>query len=184
MSRIEHMLAAWRPHREAWLANARRLITGKPVGTTSHGLSAKTVISAISAPLACIVAGAALASVATSDDVDDVWTRVTAQSFIPVDAKDIDPDQFYVRQVGLSQLDLENKLNGEFASDPGKLREELTCLARKRSRDPRVPARKCLDVVPLACGAGLLGGQLETDRFESLIRLARVASRIRRSAVR
>ena len=124
------MLAAWRPHREAWLAIARRVVTGKPVGTTSHGLNAKTVISAISAPLACVVAGAALASVATSDDVDDVWTRVTAQSFIPVDVKDIDPDQFYVRQVGLSQLDLENKLNSDFASDPDKLREELTCLTR------------------------------------------------------
>lgn len=124
------MLAAWRPHREAWLATARRLVTGPLVGTTSHGLSTKTLISAISAPLACVVAGAALASVATSDDVNDVWTRVTAQSFIPVDAKDIDPDQFYVRQVGLGQLDLEDKLTGDFTSDPGKLREELTCLAR------------------------------------------------------
>src|SRR5690606_5855804 len=73
---------------------------------------------------------AALASVATSDDVNDVWTRVTAQSFIPVDAKDIDPDQFYVRQVGLGQFDLEDKLAGSFTSDPSKLREELSCLAR------------------------------------------------------
>lgn len=124
------MLAAWRPHREAWLATARRLITGDLGGTTSHGLSAKTLLSAVSAPLACLVAGAALASVATSDGVDDVWTRVTAQSFIPVDVKDIDPDQFYVRQVGLSELDLDDKLNGDFSSNPDKLREELTCLAR------------------------------------------------------
>jgi len=124
------MLAAWRPHREAWLATARRLFGEKLDGTTSHGLNARTLVSAISAPLACVIAGAALAIVATSDEVNDAWTRVTAQSFIPVDVKDIDPDQFYVRQVGISQIDLEEQLGGSFDSDPGKLREELTCLAR------------------------------------------------------
>ena len=85
MSRIEHMLAAWRPHREAWLANARRLITGKPVGTTSHGLSAKTVISAISAPLACIVAGAALAKHAEAMARAHV-ERDVAEDLAPSDA--------------------------------------------------------------------------------------------------
>src|SRR3546814_17839904 len=55
---------------------------------------------------------AALASVASSDGVNDVWTRMTAQSFIPVDARDVDANQFYVRQVGLAQLDLEGQLAG------------------------------------------------------------------------
>jgi len=119
------MLAAWQPHRDRWLATARQLLDG-----THHGLSAKALCSAISAPLACIVAGAALAGVASSDRVDDAWTRVTAQSFIPVDVKDIDPDHFYVRQVGLTQLDLEDQLAGSFTPNPGKLREELTCLAQ------------------------------------------------------
>ncbi|GAB4392393.1 MAG: hypothetical protein Tsb0032_07860 [Kiloniellaceae bacterium] len=90
----------------------------------------KAVCSALSAPAACIVAGAALASVASSEHVDDAWTRVTAQSFIPVDVKDIDPDQFFIRQVGISQLDLEEQIARSFTSDPGKLREELTCLAQ------------------------------------------------------
>jgi len=124
------MLAAWRPHRDSWLATARRLVVGKHHGKASLGLSAEALCSAISAPLACIVAGAALAGVASSDGVNDAWTRVTAQSFIPVDAKDIDPDQFYVRQVGLSQLDLEEQIAGTLTANPGKLREELSCLAR------------------------------------------------------
>lgn len=129
MSRIEHLLAAWRPHREAWLAIARRLITGELDGTTSRGLSNKALVSAVSAPLACVLAGAALASVATSGDVDDVWSRVTAESFIPVDARAIDPDQFFVRPVGLSQLDLADTLGG-YAAKAVNLEEELTCLAR------------------------------------------------------
>lgn len=123
------MLAALRQTRESWSATVRRL-TGQQHSKPHHGLSAKALCSAISAPLACIVAGAALASVATSEDVDDAWTRVTAQSFIPVDVKDIDPDHFYVRQVGLNQLDLEEQIASNFTSDPGKLREELTCLAQ------------------------------------------------------
>jgi len=124
------MLAAWRPHRDGWLASARRLVAGEHHGKASHGLSLKALCSAISAPIACIAAGAALAGVASSDGVNDAWTRVTAQSFIPVDAKDVDPDQFYVRQVGLTQLDLEDQIASTYSSEPGKLREELTCLAR------------------------------------------------------
>jgi hypothetical protein len=119
------MLAVWRPHRDRWLATARQLIAGE-----HHGLSANALCSAISAPLACLVAGAALAGVASGDRVNDTWIRVTAQSFIPVDVKDIDPDQFYVRQVGLTQLDLEEQLAGSFTSNPGKLRDELTCLTQ------------------------------------------------------
>lgn len=128
MNRIAKMLADWRPHRDRWLAAARHAVTGQR--HAHHGLSAKAVCSALSAPIACIVAGAALASVATSDQVDDAWTRVTAQSFVPVDMKDIDPDQFYVRQVGISQLDLEAQIASSFTSNPGKLHEELTCLAQ------------------------------------------------------
>src|SRR3546814_9730471 len=75
MSRIAHMLAAWRPRQEAWLAVARGLVAGDGPGIRALG-------SAISAPLACVVAGAALASIASSDGVDDTWTRITAQSFI------------------------------------------------------------------------------------------------------
>src|SRR3546814_13184518 len=96
MSRIAHMLAAWRPRQEAWLAVARGLVAGDGPGIRALG-------SAISAPLACVVAGAALASIASSDGVDDTWHRITAQSLLPVEAKDIDSNQFYVRQVGLSQ---------------------------------------------------------------------------------
>lgn len=123
------MLAALQQPRKSWSALARRL-AGQQHGKPHHGLSAKALYSAVSAPLACLVAGAALAGVASSDGVDDSWTRVTAQSFIPVDVKDIDPDHFYVRQVGLSQIDLEEQLASSFTSDPGKLREELTCLAQ------------------------------------------------------
>src|SRR3546814_18781193 len=94
MSRIAHMLAAWRPRQEAWLAVARGLVAGDGTGIRAFG-------SAISAPLACVVAGAALASIASSDGVDDNWTRITAQRFIPVDAQDIDSNQFQLRQVGL-----------------------------------------------------------------------------------
>src|SRR3546814_19321241 len=97
MSRIAHMLAAWRPRQEAWLAVARGLVAGDGPGIRALG-------SAISAPLACVVAGAALASIPTSDGFDDTWTRRTAPSFIPVDAKDIDSNPFYVRPVGLRQL--------------------------------------------------------------------------------
>lgn len=122
------MLAAWRLHRDRWFTIVGLGATRKH--GKRHGLNAKMVGSAISAPVACIIAGAALASVATSEHVDDTWTRVTAQSFIPVDVNDIDPDQFYVRQVGISQLDLEDQLAGNFVSNPGKLREELTCLAQ------------------------------------------------------
>jgi spore germination cell wall hydrolase CwlJ-like protein len=123
------MLAALRQPRKSWSALARRL-AGQQRGKPHHGLSAKALYSAISAPLACLIAGAALAGVASSDDVNEAWTRVTAQSFIPVDVKDIDPDHFYVRQVGLNQLDLEEQLAGSFTPNPGKLREELTCLAQ------------------------------------------------------
>jgi spore germination cell wall hydrolase CwlJ-like protein len=118
------MLAVWRPHRDRWLDKTSCRKAGK------HGLSAKALSSAISVPFACIIAGAALASVATSGHVDDTWTRVTAQSFIPVDVNDIDPEQFYVRQVGINQLDLEEQLASSFTPNPGKLREELTCLAQ------------------------------------------------------
>lgn len=123
------MLAAWQPHREAWLATARRLIAGEHHGKASHGPSGKALLSALIAPLACIAAGAALAGVASSDGVNDTWTRVTAQSFIPLDVKDVDHDQLYVRPVGLSQLDIEGDIAAG-TSDPDKLREELTCLAR------------------------------------------------------
>ncbi len=122
------MLAVWRPHQDRWLAIARHWVTGQ--SRAKHGLSTKAVCSALTGPLACLVAGAALASVATSDHVDDTWTRVTAQSFIPVDVKDVDPDQFYVRQVGISQIDLEEQIARSFTPNPGKLREELTCLAQ------------------------------------------------------
>ncbi len=122
------MLAVWRPHQDRWLAIARHRVTGQ--SHAKHGLSTKAVCSAVTGPLACIIAGAALASVATSDHVDDTWTRVTAQSFIPVDVKDVDPDQFYVRQVGINQLDLEEQIARSFTPNPGKLREELTCLAQ------------------------------------------------------
>src|SRR3546814_14973749 len=77
MSRIAHMLAAWRPRQEAWLAVARGLVAGDGPGIRALG-------SAISAPLACVVAGAALASLASSDGLADTWTRLPAQSFIPV----------------------------------------------------------------------------------------------------
>jgi spore germination cell wall hydrolase CwlJ-like protein len=125
------MLATVRPHRDRWLAQARQLITGRPHGKGHHrGLGAKALCSAISAPLACIVAGAALAGVASSDQVDDAWTRVTAQSFLPVNMKDIDGDHFFVRTVGLKQLDLDDQLNSNFTSNPEKLQTELTCLAQ------------------------------------------------------
>ncbi|MGF1592183.1 MAG: cell wall hydrolase [Kiloniellaceae bacterium] len=130
MSRIADMLAALRLRQDRWVAAAARRLLGERHGQGRNSLCAKAVSSAISAPLACIAAGAALAGVASSEHVDDAWTRVTAQSFIPVDIKDIDPDHFYVRQVGLSQLDLEDQLAGSFTSDPGKLREDLICLAQ------------------------------------------------------
>lgn len=130
MKRIANTLAACRPHRDRWLATARRLLLGEHRGEAALGLGSKALCSALSAPFACIVAGAALASVASSDGVNDVWTRVTAQSFIPVDARDVDANQFYVRQVGLAQLDLEGQLAGGFAANPAKLHEELTCLAK------------------------------------------------------
>src|SRR3546814_4330174 len=57
-------------------------------------------------------------------------TLFRSQSFIPVDAKDIDSNQFYVRQVGLSQLALGDHIADSFTPDPDKLREELACLAR------------------------------------------------------
>ena len=126
------MLAEWQPHRERWFAKARQAMTGQhhaPHGH-HHTFGMKAICSALSAPIACVIAGAALASVASSDQVDDAWTRVTAQSFIPVDVKDIDPDQFYIRQVGINQLDLEEQIASSFTSNPGKLRQELTCLAQ------------------------------------------------------
>ncbi len=132
MNRIANMLADWRPLRNRWLATARPSVTDRHPAKKGHhhGISAKTVCSAFSAPLACVIAGAALASVATSDHVDDAWTRVTAQSFIPVDVTDVDPDQFYVRQVGIRQIDLEEQIASSFTTNPGMLREELTCLAQ------------------------------------------------------
>jgi spore germination cell wall hydrolase CwlJ-like protein len=131
MNRIANMLADWRPHRDRWRTVVRHALTGqRHPRHARQPLGLKAICSALSAPLACIVAGAALASVAASDHANDAWTRVTAQSFIPVDVKDIDPDQFYVRQVGLNQLDLEEQLAGSFTPNPGKLREELTCLAQ------------------------------------------------------
>ena len=132
MNSIADMLAGWWSQRELWLAKARGSVSGsRHVRRHRHqALSAKAVCSALSAPLACVIAGAALAGVASSDHVDDAWTRVTAQSFIPVDVKDIDPDQFYVRQVGIEQIDLEDQIASSFTPNPGKLREELTCLAQ------------------------------------------------------
>ena len=126
------MLAEWRPHRERWLASARQAVAGEHNAQHGHHhvFGMKAICSALSAPIACVIAGAALASVASSDQVDDAWTRVTAQSFIPVDVKDIDPDQFYIRQVGINQLDLEEQIASSFTPNPGKLREELTCLAQ------------------------------------------------------
>lgn len=120
------MLAALRSDREDWLATAGRLLAGRHRSSGALSFSVKALGSAVSAPLACVVAGAALASVASSDGVHDSWRRVTAQSFIPVDAKDLDSNQFYVRPVGLSQLDLD--VTG--STNPGELREELTCLAQ------------------------------------------------------
>src|SRR3546814_15686044 len=123
MGGVANCVGAGGPRQGAWLAVARGLVAGDGPGIRALG-------SAISAPLACVVAGAALASIASSDGVDDTWTRITAQSFIPVDAKDIDSNQFYVRQVGLSQLALGDHIADGFTPDPDKLREELACLAR------------------------------------------------------
>jgi hypothetical protein len=132
MKRIADMLADWRLHRDRWLAAAHHLVTGQAHAKHGryHGLSARAFCSALSAPVACVIAGAALASVASSDGVEDTWTRVTAQSFVPVDVKDIESDQFYVRHVGISQLDLEDQIARSFSPDSAKLREELTCLAQ------------------------------------------------------
>jgi len=116
------MLAELRSHRDHWLATLGQVVAGQQ--------GRRAVCSALSAPLACVVAGGALAGIAASDHVNDAWTRVTAQSFIPVDTSDIDPDQFYVRQVGISQIDLEEQLASGFTPNPGRLREELNCLAQ------------------------------------------------------
>ena len=132
MSRITHKPASWRPHPKRLLVRARRSVVkaGAMVGLNLRGVSTAALFSAVSAPVACAIAGAALAHVATSDSVDSSWTRVTAQSFIPVDVKDIDPDHFYIRQVGIKQLDLEEQIASAFTSNPGTLREDLTCLAQ------------------------------------------------------
>src|SRR3546814_12640371 len=113
MSRIAHMLAAWRPRQEAWLAVARGLVAGDGPGIRALG-------SAISAPLACVVAGAALASIASSDGVDDTWTRLTAQRFIPVDATDLASNQFYMRHVGLRQPELGDHITHHFPPHPAQ----------------------------------------------------------------
>src|SRR3546814_14846779 len=99
MKRIANTLAAFRPHRDRWLATARRLLVGEQHGEAAPGLGSKALCSALSAPFACIVAGAALASVASSAGVNDAWTRMTAQSFIPVDARGVAANPFYVPQV-------------------------------------------------------------------------------------
>ncbi|NIA70109.1 cell wall hydrolase [Pelagibius litoralis] len=132
MQRIANKLAPWRPHQKRWLARARRgLVTASAkLGFDARKVPAAALSSAVCAPLACLIAGAALAHVATSDRVDSAWTRVTAQSFIPVDVKDIDPDHFYIRQVGISQIDLEEQIASAFTPNPGQLREDLTCLAQ------------------------------------------------------
>ncbi|WP_420347089.1 cell wall hydrolase [Pelagibius sp.] len=132
MSRSEAISAPRWPNRKRWLARARRgwVKAGAKLGFNLRGLSAGAVCSAVSAPIACVIAGAALAHVATSDSTESAWTRVTAQSFIPVDVKDIDPDFFFIRQVGLRQLDLEEQLASVYTPDPGNLRDELTCLAQ------------------------------------------------------
>lgn len=132
MNRIADKLALRRPHQKRWLARARRgLVTARAkMGLGGRELSTSAFVSALSAPLACVIAAGALAHVATDDRVDSTWTRVTAQSFIPVDVKDIDPDHFYIRQVGINQLDLEEQIASAFTPNPGKLREELTCLAQ------------------------------------------------------
>lgn len=104
--------------------------TGAKLGLNLREVSTAAFCSALAAPLACAIAGVALAHVASSDAVESSWTRVTAQSFIPVDVIDIDPDHFYIRQVGISQLDLEEQIASAFTPNPGKLREDLTCLAQ------------------------------------------------------
>lgn len=132
MNRIANVLADWRLLRNRWTATAHPSVSDRQSVENGHhhGINARTACSALSAPLACVIAGAALASVATSDHVDDAWTRVTAQSFIPVDVTDVDPDQFYVRQVGIRQIDLEEQIASGYTTNPGTLREELTCLAQ------------------------------------------------------
>src|SRR3546814_16995634 len=111
MSRIAHMLAAWRPRQEAWLAVARGLVAGDGPGIRALG-------SAISAPLACVVAGAALASIASSDGVADTWPRITAQSFIPADAQAIDSNTFYIRHSCLSHHSLVDPIAAPFPPPP------------------------------------------------------------------
>ena len=132
MQRIASRLAVWRPEGRRWLSAAAHLLAdhGQQGDDRPHRLSVGVICSMLSAPLACVVAGVALAGVASSDHVDDAWARVTAQSFIPVDVKDIDPDRFHVRQVGILQIDLEEQLASSFTPEPGELREELTCLAQ------------------------------------------------------
>src|SRR3546814_16448167 len=95
MSRIAHMLAACRPRQEAWLAVARWLVAGDGPGIRALG-------SAISAPLACVVAGAALASTASRPGVDDSLTRITTQSLLPGDANATGSYPFNLRPVRLS----------------------------------------------------------------------------------
>ena len=132
MQRNSKKPAPWRPHPKRLLVRARRSVVkaGAKLGLNLREVSTAALCSAISAPIACAIAGASLAHVATSDEVESSWTRVTAQSFIPVDVKDIDPDHFYIRQVGISQLDLEEQIASVYTENPGKLREDLTCLAQ------------------------------------------------------
>src|SRR3546814_15465993 len=129
MSRIAHMLAAWRPRQEAWLAVARGLVAGDGPGIRALG-------SAISAPPACVVAGAALASIASSDGVDAPWTRITAQSFIPVDAPDIDSNQLHVRPAALRQPPLWATTPDGFTPPSTQHRKGIASPARHHTPPP------------------------------------------------
>ncbi len=132
MVRSADKLALRRPNRKRMLARARRgwVKAGAMLGLNVREISATAFCSALSAPVACIIAGAALAHVATSDSVDSSWKQVPAQAFIPVDAKAIAADQFSISQVGLNQLDLEKQIAAAFDTNPGKLSDDLTCLAQ------------------------------------------------------
>ena len=127
-----HKPALLRPHHKRPFVRARRSVisVGAKLGLNLREVSSAALCSALIVPVACGIAGIALAHIAGSDEVDSSWTRVTAQTSIPVDVKDIDPDRFHIRQVGINQLDLEEQIASAFTPNPGKLREELTCLAQ------------------------------------------------------
>lgn len=100
------------------------------LGLTRRGVSSAALTSALSAPMACVIAGTALAFVGTSDRVNSAWLRIGAESFVPVDIKYVDADHLYIRQVGITPLDLESHIAATFTPNPEKLQEELHCLAQ------------------------------------------------------